>query len=67
MSLDKQEKPLGLKITHFFTINIFWYLIFSLIYLDFDVKNWWLFNDVLGRTISIFLELTVIHSSFYRK
>jgi hypothetical protein len=67
MHLDKKETPLGLKITHFFTINIFWYLIFSLIYLDFDVKNWWLFNDVIGRAILIFLELTVIRSSFYRK
>jgi hypothetical protein len=62
MSLDKEEKPLGLKIIHFITTNIFWYLIFSLIYWNIDCKEWWLFQSVWGRTIVVFFELTLLYS-----
>ena len=64
MSLDKEEKPLGLKITNFIVVNSFWYLIFSLIYWNIDCRNWWLTQNSLGRALIIFLELTIYYSSF---
>jgi len=64
MSLDKEEKPLGLKITHFITTNIFWYFIFSLIYWNIDCREWWLTQSVWGRVIIIFLELSLYYSAF---
>ena len=67
MSLDNEEKPLGLKITHFITTNIFWYLIFSLIYWNINCTEWWLIKSVWGRTIIIFLELTLYYSIFNKK
>jgi hypothetical protein len=67
MSLDKEEKPLGLKITQFITTNIFWYLIFSMIYWNINCTEWWLIKSVWGRTIIIFLELTLYYSIFNKK
>ena len=67
MSLDNEEKPLGLKITQFITTNIFWYLIFSMIYWSIDCTEWWLIKSVWGRTIIIFLELTLYYSIFNKK
>jgi hypothetical protein len=64
MSLDKEEKPLGLKITQFITTNVFWYLVFSLIYWNIDCREWWLIQSVWGRTLIIFLELTLYYSTF---
>ena len=67
MSLDNEEKPLGLKITQFITTNIFWYLIFSMIYWSIDCTEWWLIKSVWGRVIIIFLELTLYYSIFNKK
>jgi len=67
MSLDKEEKPLGLKITHFITTNIFWYLIFSLIYWNIDCREWWLTQSIWGRTIMLFFEITLYYSIFNKK
>jgi uncharacterized membrane protein len=64
MSLDNEEKPLGLKITQFITTNIFWYLIFSMIYWNINCNEWWLIKSVWGRVIIIFLELTLYYSLF---
>jgi hypothetical protein len=64
MYLDKQEKPLGLKITNFITTNLIWYLIFSLIYWDYTFTNWWLIQNAWGRLILLFLEYSIIISSF---
>jgi len=64
MSLDKEKKPLGLKITQFITTNFFWYLIFSLIYLNWNPKEWWLIENIWGRVIIVFLELSFFYSSF---
>jgi hypothetical protein len=36
--------------------NIVWYLVGSLIALDFNITHWWLFNSVLGRIIFVILE-----------
>ena len=67
MSLDKKEKPLGLKIIHFIVNNIFWYLIFSLIYFNIDCREWWLVKSMWGRTILILLELMIYYSTFNKK
>jgi hypothetical protein len=64
MSLDKQKKPLGLKITNFIVSNIFWYLVFSLIYLNLDPTKWWLIQSVWGRVVLILIELIVYGRSF---
>ncbi len=64
MSLDNEDKPLGLKIIQFITTNIFWYLIFSMIYWNINCNEWWLTKSIWGRTIIIFLELTLYYSLF---
>ena len=64
MSLDNEEKPLGLKITQFITTNVFWYLIFSMIYWNINCTEWWLIKSVWGRAIIIFLELILYYSLF---
>jgi len=64
MSLDKKEKPLGLKITELIVFNFVWYSIFSLIYFDLNPLNWWLFTSIWGRVILIVLEYGIIMSSF---
>ena len=64
MSLDKKEKPLGLKITELIVFNFVWYSIFSLIYFDLNPLNWWLFTSIWGRVILIALEYGIIMSSF---
>lgn len=63
----EKNKPLGLKITNFITTNIIWYLIFSLIYWDFNPLNWWLVTSIWGRLILTILEYGVIMSSFNDK
>ena len=63
----EKNKPLGLKITNFITTNIIWYLIFSLIYWDFNPLNWWLVTSIWGRLILTILEYGVIVSSFNDK
>ena len=40
------------------------YLILSLVYLDFDLTNWWLIKNVWGRLIIIILELGTIGNTF---
>jgi hypothetical protein len=64
MSLDKEEKPLGLKIINFIVVNVSWYLIFSLIYWEIDCRNWWLIQNPWGRALTILLELSIYFSSF---
>jgi hypothetical protein len=67
MSLDSEEKPLGLKIIQFITTNIFWYLVFSLIYWNIKCTEWWLIKSVWGRALLLFLELSIYYSIFNRK
>jgi|688.fasta_scaffold172665_7 hypothetical protein len=67
MSLDKKEKPLGLKITELIVFNFVWYSIFSLIYFDLNPFNWWLLTSIWGRVILIVLEYGMIMSAFNNK
>ena len=67
MLLDNEEKPLGLKIIEFITTNIFWYLVFSMIYWNIKCTEWWLIKSVWGRAILLFLELSIYYSIFNKK
>jgi hypothetical protein len=67
MSLDKKDKPLGLKIIQFIVNNIFWYLIFSLIYFNIDCREWWLTQSVWGRASLVVLELMFFYNAFEKK
>ena len=67
MLLDNEEKPLGLKIIEFITTNIFWYLVFSMIYWNIKCTEWWLIKSVWGRALLLFLELSIYYSIFNRK
>jgi len=64
MSLDKKETPIGLSITHFIVANAIWYLIFSMVYWDFNLSNWWLTQSVWGRLIILFIEFVIFSSAF---
>jgi hypothetical protein len=44
--------------------NLMAYLILSLVYLDFDLTNWWLIQNVWGRLIIIVFELGTIGNTF---
>lgn len=44
--------------------NLFWYLVFSLIYFDTNPLNWWIFENIWGRVIVAFLEFSIINSIF---
>jgi hypothetical protein len=67
MSLDKEETPIGLKVIQFLTTNIFWYSVFSLIYLNIDCTEWWLVQSSWGRAVIVFFELVVYYSIFKKK
>jgi hypothetical protein len=67
MSLDNEEKPLGLKIIQFITTNIFWYLVFSMIYWNINCTEWWLIKSIWGRATLLFLELSIYYSIFNKK
>jgi len=64
MSLDKEKKPFGLQMTEFIVLNIFWYLIFSLIYWDINATNWWLTQNIWGRVILVLMEFMFFNTSF---
>lgn len=66
MDSNKNIKPLGLKITQFITTNIFWYFLFSFIFWDFNLKNWWLIESIWGRIIIVFLEIMFLFTSFIK-
>ena len=44
--------------------NLMAYLILSLVYLDFNLTNWWLIQNVWGRLIIIIIELGTIGNTF---
>jgi hypothetical protein len=64
MSLDKETHPIGLKITKFIVANVFWYLLFSIIYWNIDCREWWLVKGAWGRFLLVVLELFIYASAF---
>jgi hypothetical protein len=66
MSSDNNQQK-GLMVTKFIVSNIFWFVVFSFIYLTFDVSNWWLIKNPWGRFLLVLLELTIIQNSFFKR
>jgi hypothetical protein len=64
MSSDKNKDPMGLKITKFIVANVFWYLLFSIIYLNIDCREWWLVKGAWGRFVLVVLELLIYGGIF---
>lgn len=64
MSLDKEKDPIGLKITKFIVTNVFWYLLFSIIYWNIDCREWWLVKGAWGRFLLVILEILIYGSIF---
>ena len=64
MSLDKEKDPVGLNITKFIVANVFWYLVFSIIYWNIDCRDWWLVKGAWGRFLLVVLELLIYASAF---
>lgn len=64
MSLDKEKDPIGLKITKFIVANVFWYLLFSIIYWNIDCREWWLVKGAWGRFLLVILEILIYVSIF---
>jgi hypothetical protein len=62
MLLDKKQ-PIGLTIIKLIVSNLFWFLLFSFIYMSFNIFDWWLVKNPWGRFILILLEFSIIHNS----
>jgi len=56
----KKKEMIAPIILEFVLRNISVYLIFSLIYLDFNPLNWWLIQNVWGRVILLVIELSLL-------
>jgi hypothetical protein len=57
----RDRKKILPVILEFILRNVFFYLIFSLIYLDFNVANWWLIQNPWGRLIIVIFELGLLN------
>ena len=64
MLSDKNNVPFGIKLIEFFLYNIFWFLVFAIIYGGFDITKWWVIENMWGRIILIFLELALFEKCF---
>ena len=53
----------GKLLSKFISANILWYFILSFIHFDLYIMNWWAINNVFGRILLTFLELSIIFSS----
>lgn len=60
--IEKSKNPLMLLLEVLIK-NIFWYLIFSLIYFDLNPLNWWLVQSSWGRLLLVILELILINNT----
>ena len=61
------DKPAGIVFTELLFKNLFWYLIFAVVYAEVDPNQWWLIQNMWGRIIIIFLELGILTSIFNDK
>lgn len=53
----KKNKNIHYILLEFLLRNCFIYLVFSLIYLDFNPMNWWLLESVWGRFVLVIFEI----------
>ena len=58
------SKPVGLVISELIFKNLFWYLVFSVIYANTDPTDWWVIKNMWGRIILVFLEMGILASIF---
>lgn len=50
-------------LSKFLSSNILWYFILSFIHFNLNILDWWVINNVFGRILLTFLELSIIFSS----
>lgn len=60
----KTTKPILEVFLELIFKNLFWYLVFSVIYFDTNPMNWWMVTSIWGRVILVFLELGILTSTF---
>ena len=60
----KTTKPVHMVLLEILFKNLFWYLVFGVIYFDTNPMNWWIVNSIWGRVILVFLELGILTSTF---
>lgn len=53
----------GKLLSKFISANILWYFILSFIHFNLNIMEWWAVNNVFGRILLTFLELSIIFSS----
>ena len=58
------DKSATVVFTELIFKNLFWYLVFSAIYASANPLEWWLTQNIWGRTILVILELGIISSIF---
>ena len=58
------NKPVGFVLTELIFKNLFWYLIFAVVYAEVNPHEWWIVQNIWGRVILIFLEIGILSSIF---
>jgi hypothetical protein len=58
------DKPAGIVFAELIFKNLFWYLVFSAIYANTNPLEWWMVQNVWGRTLLVLLEFGIIASIF---
>ena len=60
----KTYKPIFLVLVELLFKNLFWYLIFSVIYFKINPEEWWVVQNVWGRIILLLIEMGILTSTF---
>lgn len=60
----KTDKPIFLVLVELLFKNLFWYLIFSVIYFKINPEEWWVVQNVWGRIILLLIEMGILTSTF---
>ena len=63
--MNNNEKKIP-PVFEFIFKNFGWYLVFSLLYLNTNPVEWWLVQNIWGRVIILFIELSIISSIYYQ-
>ena len=60
----KTDKPIFLVLVELLFKNLFWYLIFSVVYFKINPEEWWVVQNVWGRIILLLIEMVILTSTF---
>ena len=60
----KTDNPIFLVLVELLFKNLFWYLIFSVIYFKINPEEWWVVQNVWGRIILLLIEMGILTSTF---